>query len=673
MSQNNVIIILVCHNMDIVNSILSDPKKNRYHILFVGDKPISNELQSNPLVTVVRNLPNNIEKEKDLLTFTAWYAIVKNNLFSEYEYVCILEYDVHLENNFESELIQKCRMKTYDIVSFIFVPFAFTCDIKENVMNFFLNKKGLSFKNLGTWFATTNHCLKRNLLIEFVDWYYPDCLEIKKLDPAKISWYHERIFNSFMDSRAYNICHLNLLSHGFSNSHGYMHNNSIDITSPLLDHYMNNPNCEFLKKLIDHYDFFLKLNVEFRVNVGSYLCPGHSYTYSYDIYEKQKLLFQSAKTCNNALLIGNYMGHIAFIMLLANPNINITCIDIQENQKYIPLLETHFQTNIPFIVVKDQEEIAKQLPMIRHNFDFIHMSQQYPSREYLNTYVDLCICETKLKNVTFMIDDYNVYWNELIEKIKTNNLHCEVTNEIIVNGSNTTKKWDMAIKNKKYLLIYDDDSNQFTNHIDILINSVRKYDKSFEIIFFHKKDIDPDFVRTNKYILDQHRGGGYWLWKPYIICETLKKIGENDLLFYIDSKYYFTESFGELYKDLLRQDLLVWRNKPNEPSYSLKNWCKMDIIQKYHIFDQVFHHNMEACWAGSMIMRKTSQVTAMMQEWLQMCCCNDITDSPSTVPNSREFYDHRHDQSLLSIVLWKHNVPLHSFPKKYVQNVRQPY
>ena len=672
MSKNNVIIVLVCHNMNIVSSILSDSKKDKYHILFVGDKPISDELQYNPNVTVARNLPNNIEIEKYLLTFTAWYAIVKNNLFLEYDYVCVLEYDVHLEDNFESELIRLCENKVYDTISFILVSFAFNCDIKENVMSFFLNKKGISYKNLGTWFATTNHCLKRNHLIEFVDWYYPDCLEIKKMDPAKISWYHERIFNSFMDARSYNTCHLNLLSHGFSNSHGYMHSQA-ELYPHLIAHYINNSNCEFLKKLMDHYDLFLKLNIDFKINVGSYLCPGSSYTYSYDIYEKQKLLFHSAKTCKNVLLIGNYMGHIAFIMLMANPNLSITCVDIQSNQKYIPLLEEHFKTHIPFLVVNSQKGISNMLSVMQHSFDFIHISQQYPNREYLNTYVDTCICETKLNTLTFMIDDYNVYWNDLIEKIKTNNIHCEIDNEIIVNGSNSTKKWDMTIKNKKYLLIYDDDSNQFKNHIDILVDSVKKYDKSFNIIFFNKKDIDENFINENKYILDQHRGGGYWLWKPYIISESLKKIGENDILFYIDSKYYFTESFGELYKALLRQDLLVWRNKPNEASYSLKNWCKMDIIKKYNIYDDVFHRNMEACWAGAMVMRKTNNVINMIQEWLQMCCCNDITDSPSTVPNSSDFYDHRHDQSLLSIVLWKHNIPLHSFPKKYVQNVRQPY
>ena len=673
MIQNQVIVVLVCHNMDIVNSILADNTKQNYHILFVGDKPISNEIHANPRITIAKNLQNNIENEKELLTFTAWFAIIKNNLFMEYEYICILEYDVHLEHNFESELIKKCQMKTYDIISFLFYPMFFALDVKENVMNFFLNKKGLTFKNLDSWFATTNHCLKRSILTEFVDWYYPDCLDIKKLDPTKVSWYHERLFNSFMDSKSYNTCHLKLLSHGFSNSHEYMHHKN-EMSQNLVAHYINNPNCEFLQKFVDHYDFFQQLNVGFNVNVGSYLCHGygHAYTYTYEVYEKQKLLFYSAKTCKRALLIGNYMGHIAFIMLMANPNIQITCIDKQENRQHILLLESHFQTNIHFLTATSQDEIASSIPSLNHSYDFIHISQQHPSREYLNTYVDMCIQETKLPKLTFMIDDYNVYPGEMIERIRTNNSHCHISNERIVSGSNTTKIWDMQI-HKKYLLLYDDGSEQFKHHINMLIDSAKTYDKSFNIRIFHKKDIDSEFANQNRYILDQHRGGGYWLWKPYIINKVLKEIEENDVLFYIDSKYYFTERFGELYKPLLTQDLLVWRNKPNEPSYSLKNWCKMDIIKKYNIYNAVFLSNMEACWAGAMVMRKTEHVTNMLNEWLTMSCCDDITDRPSAEPNSREFFDHRHDQSLLSIVLWKYKVPLHTFEKRFVQNERQPY
>ena len=678
MSQNNVIIILICHSVDIINSILADDKKNNFHIFFVGDKNITDELSNNPRITIARNLPINIEHEKELLTFTAWYAIVKNNLYTEYNYTCILEYDVSFEENFESELIKICEMNMYDCISFLLFQEYFMLDIKESVMRYFLEKKGMIFKNFDDlhWFVTTNHCLKRNILCEFVDWYYPDCLEIKKLEPNKISWYHERLFCSYMNNYSYNTYHLNLLSHGFSNSHNDMHNLS-NLSSDLIENYINNPGCEFLKKLIDNYQLFLQLNIDYYTKGGSFLCE-HSYSYTKEKYEKQKALFNIAKKSKNAILIGNYMGHVALIMLLANPDLHIICIDTEDQHKYTHILEEYFKKKILFFVSNNQEDIIQQFSNIYNLYDFVYISQQYPTREYLNYIIDECINKSKLNKLTFMLDDYNIYSNPIIENIK-NNIQYKIINDStinIVDNYHSAKIIDINTNlkiNKKYLLIYDDGTNNYTNNINNLVNSAKKYDKNLDIIIFHKKDIDNEFMTANEHILNQERGGGYWLWKPYIINETLKKLEENDILFYIDSSYYFTEYFAKLYTNLLDDDLVIWRNKPNEPSYYLKNWCKMDIIHKYNIYNDVFENNMEICWAGAMMMRKTQKIQNMMQEWLNICCCNDITDYPSTIENSTEFYDHRHDQSLLSIVLLKYKIQLHTFEKRYLQNIRQPY
>jgi hypothetical protein len=91
------------------------------------------------------------------------------------------------------------------------------------------------------------------------------------------------------------------------------------------------------------------------------------------------------------------------------------------------------------------------------------------------------------------------------------------------------------------------------------------------------------------------------------------------------------------------------------------------------MYNDVFIHNTEACWAGALIMRKTKNSVSIIDEWLKMSCCNDITDSPSTIPNNQDFIEHRHDQSLLSILVNKYNIKLYTFEKKYLQNVRQPY
>lgn len=439
--MNNIKIIIVCHNIDIVNSILSDQMKNNFHIMFVGDQPINNEILENKRITIVRDLHNNIEQHKEFLTFTAWYAIIKNDLFIEYEYICILEYDVIIKNTFETELTSYCENKNYDIISFIHVTNYFNFDVNETILNIFLKKKQITYQYYENWFATSNHCLKRNNLLEFVDWFYPDCLLIKQLDPNRVSWYHERIFYIFLKYKNYNIGEITSLTHNFSNSHGYMHNVQ-DFSSDLVAHYKNNHECEFLNKFIDHYEIFLKLNINYCVNIGSCLCNGEIYAYSYNIYEKQKLLFESAKTCKNVLLFKNSMSHTALIILLANPNINITCIDSTHNNL---ILEQYFNIKINSVIADNYEESILKIEQMVNDFDLIHISQQYPIREHLNGLIDCSIKKSILKKITFIVDDYNVYPYQIIEKIQSNNTCCEISNEMIVTDSNTTKKFDVNI------------------------------------------------------------------------------------------------------------------------------------------------------------------------------------------------------------------------------------
>lgn len=229
-----------------------------------------------------------------------------------------------------------------------------------------------------------------------------------------------------------------------------------------------------------------------------------------------------------------------------------------------------------------------------------------------------------------------------------------------------------------YFLVYRDGNDAdfgYLPHINKLLNSVREHGKQFQIVEFHKKDIEPEFSENNRTILSLERGGGYWLWKPYIINKFMEKMQEGDVVFYLDSLYWFFEDFRELYEEHFKtRDLLVWKNKPNELVYYMKNWCKMDVILKYDMYNKVFNENAEDCWGGAIIVKKTDNSVKYMKEWLDMCCIYDnITDSPSVNANSPLFREHRHDQSLLAIVLHKYNIPLERFENRFLDSVRHPY
>ena len=221
MGEKSVAIIFICHNNETIRECLQ--KLESSHIMFVGDQHIDTDLRENPRIIIARELPDNIESEKKLLTFTAWYAIVKNNLFMDYDYICLFEYDIILDQAFGSVIKNLTQDTKYDVIAFIITCGYFLMDINEEVLDEFITAKGVADPNKykdGCWYNTTNHCLRRNILNDFINWYYPDCITIIKAKDIKtLSWYHERIFYMYMNIKDLFVVRINGIQHLYKNSH----------------------------------------------------------------------------------------------------------------------------------------------------------------------------------------------------------------------------------------------------------------------------------------------------------------------------------------------------------------------------------------------------------------------------------------------------------------------
>ena len=77
---------------------------------------------------------------------------------------------------------------------------------------------------------------------------------------------------------------------------------------------------------------------------------------------------------------------------------------------------------------------------------------------------------------------------------------------------------------RKHLIVYG--TQNYNNAIRSLIKSSKNFFDEHHV--FGPSDISGDFYEKNQHILDQKRGAGYWLWKPYFIYKTLKKINDGE-------------------------------------------------------------------------------------------------------------------------------------------------
>jgi acetone carboxylase gamma subunit len=214
----------------------------------------------------------------------------------------------------------------------------------------------------------------------------------------------------------------------------------------LLELYKENPECEFLKAFIENYHIFTDIYKEcgnsFEKGGGSYLFEGQEYEYFSDMYKKQKLLFEIAKKCSSILEIGVYMGHSLLIMLLANPKLKITCIDI--DSKYssaaIKVLEKSFNTKINLIIADSK----KALIDIYDKFDLFHFDGMHTA-EYITFEFNTCLNFVNTNNISYFIfDDYDNYSYDI------DNFSKEITRYTVLSYTVPNCKYRNAVLELKY-------------------------------------------------------------------------------------------------------------------------------------------------------------------------------------------------------------------------------
>jgi hypothetical protein len=182
---------------------------------------------------------------------------------------------------------------------------------------------------------------------------------------------------------------------------------------------------------------------------------------------------------------------------------------------------------------------------------------------------------------------------------------------------------------------------------------IAKFD---EIISYDVSKIETSFYEKNKQILDQSRGAGYWLWKPYFIHKTLENMNEGDLLFYSDSGAHFINQIDSLYNKLNNSNKILLFTL--EDFHTHKKWTKRDCFHYMNLDHEPFL-SINQILASFVVCIKTKSNIQFFEEWLKYAQdYRIITDSPNTcgLPNYPEFKDHRHDQSILSLLGRKHNI-----------------
>jgi hypothetical protein len=184
---------------------------------------------------------------------------------------------------------------------------------------------------------------------------------------------------------------------------------------------LGNISDEFAIELIKNQNIFYELydvcGQSFNRKHGSYLFNGKEYEYYFPMYNKQKLMFDKIKSANKALEIGTYMGHSLLIMLIANPKLKITTIDIDPrySKPATDYLKTKFpEADINFICGSSLDV----LPTITEKFDFFHIDGRH-NNDMITTEFEFCYNLKETNSIQFIFDDAETC-QPLLENIRKN-------------------------------------------------------------------------------------------------------------------------------------------------------------------------------------------------------------------------------------------------------------
>lgn len=156
----------------------------------------------------------------------------------------------------------------------------------------------------------------------------------------------------------------------------------------------------------------------------------------------------------------------------------------------------------------------------------------------------------------------------------------------------------------------------------------------------------------------------YWVWKPLVIHETMRKCKDGDVVVYLDSGICPEAKMDKFVKAAKERNVVGLYGYPDAPPphgtglrfFTEKNWTKRDLFIKLDM-DAPKYTDTPQVGSGWQAYLVNDTSRAFIKEFVKLAIDpHMITDSPSIVENYEGFREHRHDQSIFSLLMKKYKI-----------------
>jgi hypothetical protein len=213
------------------------------------------------------------------------------------------------------------------------------------------------------------------------------------------------------------------------------------------------------------------------------------------------------------------------------------------------------------------------------------------------------------------------------------------------------------IVRKNWCLTFGAGNENFVSARERLVQQAKMMGVFHRVYGVGEKDLKDDVEFWSKhgdFVSSNPRGYGYWLWKPYLILTIMSQMRDGDTLLYLDcgceldprKRALLLECF-----DIVQEDFVmatIW----DELCCDI-NWCKMDLVEYLNARNSGCLCTPQK-QAGVILFVCNNVTRAFVKEWYELACqYSFLDDTPSISPNLEYFYEHRHDQSIFSLLAKK--------------------
>ena len=204
---------------------------------------------------------------------------------------------------------------------------------------------------------------------------------------------------------------------------------------------------------------------------------------------------------------------------------------------------------------------------------------------------------------------------------------------------------------KIYFISYGD--KKYSIQKNRIGHQAKKFKIFNKVILYSQKSLDSDFLKKFNNLFSENIGGGYWIWKSFIVLKTFSLMNEGDVLLYVDS--------GSTLNLKGKKRLINYVDKLNSSGKSIlcfqmshlveNEWTTKQVFEALNVKNNTDITNSPQIMGGVFLVKKCKESIEFFQDFQSL-----VHDDNNLITNfyhesqDINFKSCRHDQSIFSVM-----------------------